>query len=255
MIASNSRKKMVNKALLSVGAVLLFVVFASGVLVGMLLGGPAADATGTGTGSPVATATPDGANSQSASTPGTTPDQDGESADERDPIPPRQFTEADIAAAIVRNINDARAEDGLPRFSSSDNTADRVEAMAQAHTQAMADAGRVNHTIDGVTSEQRYRDNDLYQRCGPNVDGTYVETPDGNDLEVVGETVAGQPYTADGSQQFNENDTAVATALTDAWLSNQTLRERLLVDADDVYIGVGVVVNNRGTVYATVNIC
>ncbi|PSP83166.1 CAP domain-containing protein [Halobacteriales archaeon QS_6_64_34] len=245
---------MVNKAFLSLTAVVLFAVFGIGVFVGMQVDGGPAGAPDAGQG---AIATPAGTDTPATATPASTPtpsENDGDRTTEREEIPPREFNERNISAAIVEDINDARVAEGLERLSDSGTTADRVRRMAENHSDAMADAGLTSHTIDGVDSADRYQQNDLYQSCEFNVNGNYIENADDNGLEVVGETVAGQTYTVDGTEQFNANETAVAAALTDEWLSTSILRDRLLVP-DAGQIGVGVTVNNRGTVYATVNLC
>jgi len=125
--------------------------------------------------------------------------------------------------------------------------------MAENHSIAMMRAGTVAHTIDGVASEDRYKQNDLYTRCQINF-GNYVERADNNALEVVGASVAGQTYTYNGSERFNANETAVADALTEEWLSNDRLRDRLLIENAN-RMGVGIVVNTNSKVYATVNVC
>jgi uncharacterized protein YkwD len=247
---------MVNKALLSLAAVVLFAVFGTGVLVGMQVGGVGGDASPVGATDTGQSGSADSSDTTGGSTPASTPAStpDADSVSDREPIAPREFNENNISAAIAANINDARADAGYSRLSTSGTTADRVGQMAQSHSDAMAEAGFAAHTIDGVTSVERYENNNLYRTCQFNVGGTYVQTADGNALEVVGETVAGQTYTVNGTQQFNANETAVAKALTDEWLSTQSLRQRLLI-ADAGSIGVGVFVNNRGSVYATVNLC
>lgn len=258
MIVHTTGGQMVNKALLTLAALVLFAVFGTGILVGMqvgggLGGGPGETATEP---EPGATATPTGTDAPAA-TPDSTPapsQDDGEQTSEREVIPPREFTERDIEGAVIRNINDARAADGLARLSTSGTTAEQIHRMAENHSDNMADAGLTSHTVDGVNSADRYRQNGLYQSCEFNVGGNYIENADNNALEVVGDTVAGQTYTANGTERFNANETAVADALTEQWLSTQTIRDRLLVP-DAGQIGVGVTVTNRGTVYATVNLC
>jgi len=115
----------------------------------------------------------------------------------------------------------------------------------------MAEAGVARHTIDDVASVDRYDQYSLYDTCKFKIQ-SYVETADDNELEVIGQTYAGQEYPDNGTQQFNGNDTAVATTLTDDWLTTQ--RGRLFYENAE-RIGVGVTVTNTGTVYATVNIC
>jgi len=248
---------MVNKALLSLAAVVLFAVFGTGVFVGMqvggLGGGGPAEATATETAQASTPTSSDGTPAATPATPTPEPEQDAETVDEREDIRPREFNQRNISVAIAENINDARAAEGLARLSTTGSTTETVQQMAAGHTDAMADAGLVRHTLDGVTSTDRYKNNGLYDTCKFQVK-SYIENADNNDLETVGRTYAGQEYPDNGTTQFNENDTAVANALTDDWLSTQIFRNRLLVPNAD-RIGVGVTVTSTGTVYATVNLC
>jgi len=250
--------QMVNKAFLSLAAVVLFAVFGTGIFVGMQVGGPAVDgpptAETTETDEPAATPTPADPASTPASTPASEQDPDTEPAGERESIPAREFNEANISSYVVQYVNDARAENGRERLSTEGTTAGTVRRMAESHADSMAAAGQVNHTVDGVTSADRYRNNGLYQTCGVNVNGNYVVAPNNDDLEVVGGTVAGDTYTEDGTEQFNGDDAAVARALVDEWLSTRGAQSKLLLP-DAGRIGVGVTVNNRGVVYATGNLC
>jgi len=250
---------MVNKAFLSLAAVVLFAVFGTGVFVGMQVGGLSGDAPGpaaTDNGSTTSetapqrsspTATPD-----TASTPAPSED-DTETSSERETVPPREFNEQNISTAIAENINDAREEDGLSPLTTTGSTADNLRQMANGHSNSMADVGRVRHAINGVTSRDRYEREGLYQTCQFQVN-SYVEKADNDALEVIGRTYAGQEYPDDGTQKFNGNDTAVANALTDDRLSTQLQRERLTY-ANAERVGVGVTVTNTGVVYATVNVC
>ena len=245
---------MVNKAFLSLAAVVLFAVFGTGVFVGMQVGGVTGDSPAAG---PQATDTPAQSDSPATATPdsasASTPDSSDDDVAERETVPPREFNDGNISAAIVENINDAREAEGLETLSASGTTAEDVRQMASSHSDAMAEAGLVRHTIDGETSRDRYERNDLYDTCEFQVE-SYIENADNNGLEVVGRTYAGQEYPEGGTQAFNENDTAVATALTDDWLSTQLFRDRLLVPNAD-RVGVGVTITSTGSVYATVNLC
>ncbi|MDS0281524.1 CAP domain-containing protein [Haloarcula onubensis] len=248
---------MVNKAFLSLAAVVLFAVFGTGVFVGMQVGGAAPGATDAG---PQAD-TPDGTDSSATPTPAAEPaatptpseGDDEEPAADRERIPPREFNERNVSAAIVADVNDAREAEGLEPLSTTGTTTENLRAMAAGHSDAMAEAGLVRHTIDGVTSADRYRQYDLYSTCQFQVE-SYIEDAENDALEAVGRTYAGQEYPDDGTQRFNANDTAVAAALTDDWLSTGLFRERLFYGNAD-RIGVGVTVTSTGAVYATANVC
>lgn len=243
---------MVNKAFLSLVAVALFAVFGTGVLVGMQVGslgtgGPAETPTEPG---PQATGTPAGTDAPATSTSESTPASPA-SSDEPESIPPREFNTRNISTAIVANVNDAREAEGLEPLSTTGTTAENVQAMASSHSDAMAAAGLTRHTVDGVSSADRYRQYDLYDTCQFQV-ASYIEDAENNALEVVGRTYAGQEYPDDGVQKFNANDTAVANELTDEWFSTQS--DRLLYENAD-HVGVGVTLTRTGTVYATANVC
>lgn len=250
---------MVNKAFLSLVGVVLFTVFGTGVFVGMQVGGLSdegpgaqeASETSTQTTDTQATTTPSG--SDSTTEPSDSSDADDEEIVEREPIPAREFNERNISTAIATNINDARESEGVDSLSTTGGTAADVERMADSHSAAMADTGQASHTIDDVTSADRYEQYGLYNTCQFQVE-SYIENAQNNDLEVIGQTYAGQQYPENGTQRFNENDTAVADALTEDWLSTSVFHERLTYQNAD-RIGVGVTVTNTGAVYATVNIC
>jgi uncharacterized protein YkwD len=257
---------MVNKALLGIAAVVLLVVFGLGLGVGILVGGSggggAADASpqtddasgssdSTGTTTPTAsdstgTATPTASDSTGTATPGT-------ADDEPKTVPLYRFNKQNISEAVVENINAVREEEGLQPLASTGTTAENVRQMATSHSEAMADAGRVKHSINGVTSSDRYKRDGLYNTCRFQVE-SYVENADKNELEVIGRTYAGQEYPDGDTKALNRNDTAVANALTEDWLSTSTSRDRLL-QANADHIGVGITVTTTRNVYATVNIC
>jgi len=251
---------MVNKAFLSLAAVVLFAVFGTGVFVGMQVGGFGDDGpggpTGTeagqqGTPTAAATATPSSDGDSTSDSPAS--DDTDEQRAGPEPIPPREFTERNISTTIVANINDARESAGLEPLSTTGSTAEDVGQMATSHSNNMADVGRVRHTIDEDTSADRYRQYDLYDTCRFQVE-SYIENAEDNDLEVIGQTYAGQEYPDNGTQRFNANDTAVADALTEDWLSSPVFRDRLTYE-NAGRIGVGVTVTNTGVVYATVTVC
>lgn len=228
---------MVHKSLLALAVVVLVAIFGVGVLVGTQIDGaalstPAASDGGQTPTDETATPTPTAAEA--------TPT----------PVPPESFNESAIAARLVTLINEERAEQDVTQLSTVGNTAATLEGMAQNHSDAMAAAGEVNHTIDGQDSYDRYEANGLADRCSFARGGTTIESPTRDRFEAVGRTVAGQP----GGSEFNTNDTAVAQALADHWLSTLPYSQRLTLDGAE-RVGVGVTITDAGDVYATVNIC
>ncbi|MBV0923327.1 CAP domain-containing protein [Halomicroarcula limicola] len=243
---------MVNKVLIGLAGVVLLSAVSVGVIIGSQLdGGLASAPTETPTESQgnieTATATPAPATATKTATPVRT--------ERRTSISPSRFNETAISTYVATYLSDARAAEGIDRFETGGRTAKRVEAMAQGHSEAMAEARNAAHTIDGVTSAERYENHDLTQYCEfKSAEHSYIETPRRNRFEAVGATVAGQTYEANGETQFNANDSAVAQAIVNEWLRSDTYRERLFLDNAE-RLGVGVVVTDDGDVYATANIC
>ncbi|WP_135302495.1 CAP domain-containing protein [Haloarcula amylovorans] len=247
---------MVNKVLIGLAGVVLLSAVSVGVIIGTQLdGGLANTPTETPTESQesieTATTTPAPATATKTATKTATPVR----TERRTSMPPSRFNETAISQYIATYVSDARAEEGIDRFETNGRTAKRVEQMAQGHSEAMAEARNAAHTIDGVTSAERYENHDLTQYCEfKSAEHSYIETPRRNRFEAVGKTVAGQAYEANGETRFNANDSAVARAIADAWLDSSTYRERLFL-ANAERLGVGVVVTENGDVYATANIC
>lgn len=238
---------MVNKYLLALAAVVLVSVFGVGVLVGTQVDSePLSPPSATGGETPAAggaagTVTPGDASTEART-------------EARTEVPPSSFDETTIAASIAALLNEERAAAGVTELSTTGRTADTLQAMASNHSDAMAAAGEVNHTINGQDSYDRYQANDLESQCQFSESGASLETPTGDRFEAVGSTVAGQSYLEDGEQRFNGNESAVASALVDHWLSTLPYQNRLTLDGAD-RVGVGVTVTDDGRVYATVNIC
>jgi hypothetical protein len=259
---------MVNKAALAVLGVIVLVSMGVGVLIGMQLGasggiaddggdddgasdGPTPIPTDTATGTPIPTATP----TATAIPPTEQATTTTENLAARTTVPSRRFDRRDVEAEVRALINERRRSNGLEELTISGNTVDRLTTMARRHSDEMADAGRLAHTVDGNTSESRYQDAGLYDTCRfTDADGGYVISADDNSLESLGQTVAGRPYQDEGETWFNENETEVARALVDNWFDNPVYRDRL--DYENArYVGVGVEITQDGTVYATANVC
>lgn len=245
---------MVNKTAVGLLGVVVLASLGVGILIGMQLGGggDAPTATVPTTDSSTATATPTGhqtaANPSGTATPSTTP------TDRQTTIPARQFDEGEIAARLATLVNEERQERNRSSLGTGGKTASRVAAMAVNHSVAMADNGAVAHTVDGVSTRNRYENNDLFERCKfKSPEGSYISQPD-EDFELIGSTKAGTRYQDDGEERFNGDEQSVARALVDGWLEDEENTERLLVRGP-TRMGVGVEVTAGGTVYATVAVC
>lgn len=236
---------MANKYLLVLAMVVLVAVFGVGVLVGTQVDtAPLTSPSAAGEETPTA----DG----SAAT--ATPETDDDPAETRTEVPPSSFDEATIAARIAELLNERRADAGVTELSTTGRTAETLQSMASNHSNAMAATGEVTHSIDGQDSYDRYQANELDDQCSFSEAGSSLETPTGDRFEAVGSTVAGQSYLDDGQQRFNGNESAVATALVDHWLSTLPYENRMTLDGAQ-RVGVGVAITDDGRVYATVNIC
>ena len=247
---------MVNKAAVGVLGVIVVVSLGVGTLIGMQIGGTA-DAPAAGPDQPSANG---GSPDSDASSDGGTPTADGTAGtdatptEQRTTIPARQFEESKIAGYVATYVNDYREEHGRQRLSTSDNTVEKVAAMARNHSVAMANAGRVDHEIDGVDTSRRYGKADLQDRCKFKApDASYVRYPD-SDFESIGSTAAGQHYQDGDETRFNGNESAVARAVVDEWIDSPAYRERLLINGPS-RLGVGVEVASGGTAYVTANVC
>lgn len=246
---------MVNKAALSVLGVIVLVSMGIGVLIGMQIGGGGADTTGAST--PAAGASTDqGPTGTDGSGPAArTTIPGGEMETEQPPegeqtIPPRQFEHGEIRAEIKALINQRRDNRDLSQLITEGQIVTRVDAMARSHSIAMADEARVSHSIDGNTSQDRYRQANLFDTCQFQSDpGTYVVDARYNRLEVIDHVVAGRTHEG----EFLATEEEVARAIVSDWFS-ATSRDRLLYE-NAKQIGVGVEVTDTGDVYATGNLC
>jgi len=173
-----------------------------------------------------------------------------------DPIHPGFFNETRVEQLVVEKVNERKNRG----YEDDDSVAIRVSRMARNHSQNMTERGEVVHKIDGNNSVDRYKVNDLYGVCQWEADdGTYIRRPgaqgDANNFEVIaGGIYAGQSYEQDGETRFNSNESEVADAIVDYWLSRQTYNQRLSY-GNARRLGVGVNITESGEVYATGNVC
>jgi len=274
---------MVNKiaVLLVGGIVLVAVVVMGGVAALVLTGGGdggGAGSTGGGGGSTPTAVDPTPLPSPGPETPNatvtpTTPTATATATPTATPVPtptatpkpdPSDFNETNIETLIADEINDRRERQGLDRLSRSGSTVADLNEMARAHSTSMARRGNLTHVINGTTSADRYRQNDLYQVCKwkrPGEDG--FASPDNNGIEVsengfemIGRTAAGRETEVVNDTRFIGTDEDAADAVVDQWFNTTYPRypERLtFVNASRV--GVGVEVTQYGEVYATANLC
>ncbi|MFD1587566.1 CAP domain-containing protein [Halorientalis brevis] len=252
---------MVNKAALSVLGVIVLVSMGVGILIGMQLGGTAGTQTNNGGGGGGATPIPDGGTGTPVPTagPGSSPNgssqNGGPAGDQETTVSVREFEDDAIETEIGRLINEERESRGLDELEVTGKLSSEVTTMSRNHSKQMAEERKLSHTIEGQSSLQRYRQNDLYSTCiflsnggGHNIDA------DGNKLETIAYAKAGRTYEHNNQYYYHENNTAVASAVVDRWFENQFLRPRLLYENANA-VGVGVEITESGDVYATANVC
>ncbi|WP_164471619.1 CAP domain-containing protein [Halosimplex salinum] len=206
--------------------------------------GGAIDGTPTATPTPYPTLTP-------TATPTPTPTATPALTD----VPVDTFDEHEIERHVGEYLNERRRAVGLSTLSIDGGGVEPIVEMARTHSVDMADAGKAIHRIDGRDSADRYRDNDLYERCRwPAAESDTLVTADDNALEAVGRTVAGEPYYEEGDRKFNGNERAVAESLVDTWWNSSTYNPRL-TRQNASRVGVGVDITRRGDVFATADFC
>ncbi|ELZ27418.1 hypothetical protein C475_05850 [Halosimplex carlsbadense 2-9-1] len=213
-------------------------------------GTAAGTATAAGAGTPTETPTP-----YPTLTPTPTPTATPTATPALTDLPADAFDEREIERLVGEYINDRRASAGLDPLAVEGQGVDRLAEMARGHSVQMADQGEAIHRVDGVSSVQRYRDHELYDRCKwSSPDGNTLRTANGNALEAVGRTIAGEPYRNNGTRRFNGDESAVAHTIVDSWWNTSTYPPRLSYpNADEV--GVGVEITRRNDVFVTANVC
>jgi len=170
-------------------------------------------------------------------------------------IPERNFSEQNISLHIRQLLNEERKTAGLPQFDSGKQAEETLTEMATNHSQQMAQEGHIIHTIDGVTSQDRYERNELYNRCKyESANGDHTLAPDQETFEVIGKTVAGQTYEETGENRSNVTDREIAKKIVDDWMSRSDYRKRLTLRHASI-IGIGVEITANGDVYVTANLC
>ena len=261
----------VNKVALGILAVIILTAMTVGGLVGLQLGGgslggdssgegaatpettpaPAATPTATPTPTPTTSLTPT-PTPRPTTSPTLTVTPTARPAATRTSVPTiaaSQFEEAELECAVRNILNDVRGGQDVTVLRSYDP----LDEMAAFHSGDMADQGFVSHAAAGFSTAERYSRYDLDSRCLVPREGGGVR--DDQALEVIGKTVAGQVYTDDeGDRRINRDDRDIAERLLMDWFDDDVSTEKLLTpNAEE--IGVGVIVQSDGDVYATVDLC
>lgn len=253
---------MVNKVALGILAVIVLTAMTVGGLVGLQLGGgslgdgpgaggstatsgtvtPAGGSTPTPTTAPTGTATPEPART---ATP--TPEPTAT------PVPTvaaSEFNETRIGLFVQAILNNEREE----RDRGTLDSHGPLDEMAVFHSENMAQQGFVSHAAAGFTTAERYDRFELADRCKV-TDDTNTGIRTDQELETVTKTVAGQVYTdGEGNRRINRDEQDVAVAVLRKWFAEDESRRKLLLQNADE-IGVGVVVDEDGDTWVTVDLC
>ena len=256
---------MVNKVALGILAVIVLTAMTVGGLVGLQLGGGSLDGDGGGLGpgsaTPTPTATPGDAETPKPTaatatptpTSATTPTATATPEPTATPVPtvaPSEFNETRIETFVAAIINNERQERNRQTLDGHGP----LEEMAVFHSENMAGQGYVSHVAAGYTTEERYDRFGLDNRCKV-TDDSNTGIRDDQELETVAKTVAGQVYTdEEGNRRINRDEQDVAVAILRKWFGQDSERRKLLLrNADE--IGVGVVVEDDGDTWVTVDLC
>lgn len=232
----------------SKAALLVVVLVAAGAMgVGALVGSELGGSPPTATPSPT-TAGGSGGTGQTGGggSPAVTPSP---TATPRPTVAPASFNRSAIELAIHSRVNEARearGHDPLSRF-------DIAVEMARFHSANMAAQGFVSHDAAGYTTTERYERYDIYDHCRL-ADDSQTGVREGRALEAVTKTVAGRPYERDGERRYHRTESAVADAVVDRWLDDEDARKRLFFGNAEK-VGIGVVVDDDGGTYATLDLC
>jgi uncharacterized protein YkwD len=150
-------------------------------------------------------------------------------------------------ALFIELLNKERNSRGLQAVSQRDV----LTEMGREHSANMAEYDYIGHEEpDGTTIEGRYRNRGLLPECRlPTEDGRYYAGAENAAHYWVDETVdtsKGDLYVGD------ERD--LARGLFRSWMSSPPHRRAMLVaSADDV--GLGLYIDERGKVYASLELC
>ena len=231
-----------NKNLLAVAVVVLAVVVGLGAT---QLGGqgpapstpesptPTATPTTNGTTTPTATPTDDGT---ATPTPTATPTSTPTPVPRLDTVRVERAVERDIAA-----FQDDPTTVGNEAMSTEGQLPAALSAMAERHSEQMATAERLAHTIDGSTTADRYAQNSTIANCRVvNNQEQYV---------VAKETMEGFARVP----RSGADPATVGQRLVDRLLSDDQARRTLELENAE-HIGVGVAASGE-YVYVTVAVC
>jgi hypothetical protein len=119
----------------------------------------------------------------------------------------------------------------------------------------MAEVDRSAHSIDGISSIDRYRNSGLSDICRfRSASGTHAISPEGNQLEVIGNIKLNSIYYKDGAVRHVADENAIAQALVMEWMKQGAHKNRILRKGIG-RMGIGIDVTDNGFVYVTIDLC
>jgi len=167
----------------------------------------------------------------------------------------RRFDEREIRAELVKRLNDWRAQRDLPPYLDNQTMSKKLHWMAKNHSIDMADFGEVTFYIDNKSSADRYRQHGLFYGCSfQTEDKREYVTPRYNQLELIGMTYAGKTYQEDGETRYNADESQIAQAIFEDWISRLPFRQKLS-HVNTNRIGIGVELTQKNAVYVTADLC
>jgi hypothetical protein len=244
---------MVTKAALGAVGVVVIAVLGGGFLLGTLMDDSSAG-PGEGTATPTETAapTPTAAGTATAVAPTATPTAGDQGT--QTPTLARRFKVAAVEDNVTQLVNRERGNESLEPLGTDGVIADRLGAMAGEHSVAMADAGRVSPTIDGVTQSERYQEYDVYENCKYS-DGVNVYTPERPEKFVaLASNAVGDYEDVEGERVYVSDERTAARMLVEKMLADPDMRAAL-VNEHVSRAGVGAEITRNNEVYVTVALC
>lgn len=161
---------------------------------------------------------------------------------------PNGMNETQVEMHFVQLLNEERTEKGLPKVTRRPV----LREMGHEHSVNMAQNGYLGHTEpDGTTIEDRYRERGLLPECRIESDA---------DSYYSGAENAAQTWwqerveTNSGDTVYIDTNRGLAKRLFSQWMSSPP-HKKPMMERDLNEIGLGVVVNSDGKVYASLEMC
>lgn len=182
---------------------------------------------------------------------GSNPKNESIPTDTRTPDPTMQhgYSREAVEDVFIRVLNAERQRRGLQTLSERDV----LTAMGQAHSQNMAELQYLGHVEpDGDTIEDRYRERGLLPECRLPLDGSnqYYAGAENAAHSWVNERVRLDT----GTSIYVANETDLARVLFEMWMDSPPHRRAMLVASADE-VGLGLFIDERGKVYASLELC